>query len=74
MIQHKNLSTAEVVAKLPKAPDLEIHVRKVDVDGIQVVEVRDYILSLKEYGRGYWVPANPATIDALIEALGQAKG
>lgn len=52
-----------------KASDLRAHVRVVDVDGMKVVEIRDYIPSLKEYGRGYWLPLSEAAIYGVIAAL-----
>lgn len=47
-----------VVAKIYKAPDLEVHVRELSFvdDDIVVVELRDYIPSRQRYGRGYWLP------------------
>lgn len=56
--------------KVRKAVDLEMHVRVIKLDDIEVVEMRDYIPSLKEYGRGYWVPkaAIKDVIDALVKA------
>lgn len=56
-----------ILARIPKARDLETHVREVDVDGTLVLELRDFIPSLSEYGRGYWFTREgaPALVDAL---------
>ena len=55
----KRIAKETLLVRLAKAPDLETHLRLVEVDGIGiegigVVEIRDYIPSLAEYGRGYW--------------------
>ena len=68
----KQVSTSVVLARIPKAQDLEVHVRRLNIDGVEVIELRDYIVSLKEYGRGYWVPANAAAVSELIKALQDA--
>lgn len=73
MAAQKSLSKARTLGKFEKAPDLETHIRTVDVDGVRVIELRDYIVSLKEYGRGYWVPLNPEVLEALEAALKQAE-
>lgn len=61
--------SAEVLSTIRKTADLETHVRLVEVDGVSVLELRDYIPSLKEYGRGYWIPADGATVSQLAQAL-----
>lgn len=45
-----------LIADLEKAPDLRTHVRAIDVDGVEAVEFRDFVVSTGTYGRGYWVP------------------
>lgn len=65
----KPASKARVVGDILKAPDLRAHVRVVEVEGMKVVEVRDYIPSLKEYGRGYWLPLTEAAVYEFITAL-----
>jgi hypothetical protein len=56
-------------AEVPKAQDLVTRVRTVEVGGSTVVEMRDYIPSLQEYGRGYWVPLESNAITTIIDAL-----
>jgi hypothetical protein len=65
----KNPASARVVQTIPKATDLECRVRIVDVEGVRVIELRDYIPSLDEYGRGYWFPLTSDTIFSLINGL-----
>jgi hypothetical protein len=48
------MSKSRVLSVIRKAQDLETHVRSVDVEGVRVLEFRDYIPSLEAYGRGYW--------------------
>jgi len=65
----KNPAAVRVVQTIPKATDLECHVRIVDVEGVRVIELRDFIPSLEEYGRGYWFPLNSDTIFSLINGM-----
>lgn len=64
-----NPATTRVVATMLKAPDLECHVRIVEVDGVRVVEFRDYIPSLQDYGRGYWLPLTQASVYGAMNAM-----
>lgn len=59
-------ATTRTVTTFIKAADLECHIRLVNVENVRVVEMRDYIPSLGEYGRGYWLPM---TRDAVFSAL-----
>jgi hypothetical protein len=59
----------QLIVALPKARDMECHVRVMHVGGLRVVELRDYIPSLSEYGRGFWIPADEGNIQHLIDAL-----
>jgi len=65
----KKPATAKVVQAIAKAPDLECHVRVVEIDGVKVVELRDYIPSLQVYGRGYWIPLQSDDVFSLINGL-----
>lgn len=65
----KNPSKARVTQVVNKAPDLECHLRVVEVEGVKVIELRDYIPSLSTYGRGYWIPLNPEEVFSLINGL-----
>lgn len=62
-------SESRLLAEFRKAPDLDTHVRVIEVDGLKVLEFRDYIPSLGEYGRGYWFPADGATINDVVQSL-----
>lgn len=55
------------VAAFHKLPDLDTHVRVIEIEGQRRVELRDYIVSLGEYGRGYWFPEDD--LDRVIDAL-----
>lgn len=61
----------DVRLKVQKAADLETHLRIVDIDGTKYVEVRDYIISSKEYGRGYWLPLDKAVLSSLSRSLAE---
>lgn len=65
----KNPATTRVVGVLHKAPDIECHVRVIEVENVSVVEFRDFIPSLNEYGRGYWVPLSEETLYGLVGLL-----
>lgn len=66
----------KVHKKIEVAPDLEIHVSTLTVAGVKLREIRNYIPSTGEYGRGITAPAGlPANeiITGLIEANREAK-
>lgn len=65
----KKPASTRVVAVLPKAPDLECHIRIVEVEDVRVAEFRDFIPSLEEYGRGYWLPMTESAIYGAINGL-----
>jgi hypothetical protein len=56
-------------AKIAKAPDLQTHVRLVGFGNVQIVEMVDFIPSLGEFGRGYYLPNDPAVLTELLGAL-----
>jgi hypothetical protein len=61
---------AKIHARFPKDagnPHVEVHVRTVTLDGIEVVDIRDYYPSLKTYGRGLGLPRE--TLNELINGL-----
>lgn len=60
---------------LPKSADLQVRVRLLHVDGRPVLELVDYIPSIDQYGRGFWLPVNsPESLHALAQALTDAAG
>ena len=65
----KNPAKTRVVAMIPKAPDLECHVRVVEVENVRVVEFRDYVPSLEEYGRGYWIPMSESALFGAVNGI-----
>lgn len=64
-----NPAKVRVISVITKAPDLECHVRVVDIEGVRTAEFRDYIPSLDEYGRGYWMPLTQASLYGLMNGL-----
>ena len=62
-------AVTRVVGSLPKAPDVECHVRIVEVENVKLVEFRDYIPSLGEYGRGYWMPLTEDSVYGMASLL-----
>lgn len=62
-------SESRVLTQFRKASDLDTHVRVVEVDGLKVLEFRDYIPSLGEYGRGYWFPAEGPVLNEVVQSL-----
>ena len=59
----------KVLCKIGKGTDMEAHLRTVTVDNVTFVEIRDYIPSAQEYGRGYWVPFDKASLNTLSKTL-----
>lgn len=41
-----------------KYDDLQVHVRLVEADGARFIDVRDYVPSAKQYGRGVMLPVD----------------
>lgn len=64
-----NPASSRVVGVIAKAPDLECHVRVIDVENVRLVELRDYIPSLQEYGRGFWLPLTEAALYGVMNSL-----
>jgi hypothetical protein len=62
-----------VLARVHKADDLEVHTCRARVDGVTVLDIRDYIPSTGEYGRGTSLPWNTETLKVLRAALREAK-
>ena len=41
-----------VHAKVPKTEDIEIHVSTLETENGQYADIREYVISLEQYGRG----------------------
>jgi hypothetical protein len=50
----------EVYATIRKADDLEVKVSRVDFDGNVYAEIREYVPSLNEFGRGILIDRKDA--------------
>lgn len=62
------------LAVLPKSADLETHVRLVRIGDRRILELVDFIPSLSEYGRGYWVSVTDNfVLDDLAAALDRVR-
>ncbi|MGA0059002.1 MAG: hypothetical protein ACO3RU_05390 [Planctomycetota bacterium] len=58
---------------LPKSADLQVKMRLLHVAGRPVLELVDYIPSIDQYGRGFWLPVHsPEQLHALAQALTDA--
>jgi hypothetical protein len=59
----------EVFETIQKADDLEVKVSKVTFDGREYAEIREYVPSLNEYGRGILISRSHAHLaaQALLE-------
>lgn len=64
-------AATRVVGVIQKAVDLECHVRVVTIDSVRLFELRDYIPSLKEYGRGYWMPLTESAVYGVMGAMNE---
>lgn len=65
----KKPASTRVVQTVSKGSDLECHLRVVEVEDVKVIEFRDYIPSLKTYGRGYWIPLSEEEIFSMVNGL-----
>jgi len=62
------------LAVLPKSADLETHIRLVHVGDRRILELVDFVPSLSEYGRGYWITVtDQSVIDMLAAALHRVR-
>lgn len=50
----------DVAYAVPRRHDIDIHVSEVEVEGQHYVDVREFIPSLAQYGRGVLIPARLA--------------
>lgn len=58
------------VGVLPKASDLEVHVRVLTMGSRRIVELIDHVPSLGEFGRGFWIPVDDSDgVRAVAQAL-----
>lgn len=57
--------TREVVLTVPRKYDIEIHVSKATIDEAEYVDIREYVVSLQQYGRGIVLPKT-----SLYEVIG----
>ncbi len=57
----------KVYSKLGKGSDLQLHIKITKADGLEMVNIRDFIPSLKLYGRG--VLFDVALLPEVIEQL-----
>lgn len=63
-----------VLTRTPKTSDIEIHVSTLQPEsGGIYAEVREYIVSLDQYGRGVTFPAKAETVEALVNGLQKAQ-
>lgn len=62
-IRHK------LYSRIPKGSDVELHIKITKADGQELVNIRDFIVSLKQEGRGILFDANllPTVIEELQE-------
>jgi len=58
-----------VLGRVPIADDREVHVSRLSTAGEGFVEIREYIPSLKEYGRGIVVPDTGPVVLGLQRGL-----
>lgn len=63
----------KVLAKVSKGEDLEVHTCKATLDGVTVLDIRDYCPSTQLYGRGTTLPWNTETLKVLRAALINAQ-
>lgn len=55
---------------VPKTSDIEIHVSSLSTEYGEFVEIREYVVSLEQYGRGITFPASLR--DDIINGLDDA--
>lgn len=63
----------KVLARITKGEDLEVHTCRATLDGVTVLDIRDYCPSTGMYGRGTTLPWNTETLKVLGAAISNAK-
>jgi hypothetical protein len=52
---------------------MEVHIRRVETDGLTMIDIRDFNLETQEYGRGYFFPEGlTTTIGSALSSLAVA--
>ena len=62
------------LAILPKSADLETHVRLVLIGDRRILEFVDFVPSLGEFGRGYWITITDASVLSELRAAVDRAG
>lgn len=58
MPDSKQPTRDKIYAKFRKSPDLELHIKLTWIDGLEFVNLRNYVPSKKEYGKGVMFPSS----------------
>ena len=58
-----------VLARVAKADDLEVHTCMATLEGVTVLDVRDFVPSTGTYGRGTTMPWNTETLKVMRAGL-----
>jgi len=49
--------TATVLAEFPRRHDLTVRVSRVDVEGVPYLDIREWVPSIQQWGRGVLLPS-----------------
>lgn len=60
------------IYSVQKTQDLITKVRIIRSEGLAYIDIRDWIVSQDCWGRGYWINADPAVMNALAVSLIEA--
>lgn len=63
-----------VHSRVAKTSDIEIHVSTLVTDSGNFTEIREFIKSLDQYGRGLTFPSSHATIEIITHGLVESIG
>lgn len=63
----------EVLQVVQKADDLEVHLCRATLDGVTVLDIRDFVPSTGLYGRGTTLPWNTESLKAAKAGVVQAE-
>lgn len=58
-----------VHARVPKISDIEIHVSGIETSSGKFVDIREFVVSLEQYGRGLTFPLERDSLDDVILGL-----
>ena len=59
----------QIIAKIPRADDLEIHIKYTVIEGLEFLNIREYVPTRDWYGRGISIPLTEDDMTLLLGGI-----